>query len=344
MQKSPQASTVLPVLMGVASLIIIVAGLKAMADLLSPILLSLFIVLVSNPIMVWLHRRGLPKWLAYTLVVVGVMIIGFIFLLFFAVSVAQLTRALPTYQALIDARIAGFQTWLTQYDLQLEDVFQLQWFNPDNIFNTLLAFVAALLGAMSDVGLTLLIFIYMLASAAGFALRLNQGLAHDLPSLQRCRDFASSTSTYLLIKSWLGAIVALLQVILMWILGVDFAILWGVLSFLFNFVPNIGFYLAMIPPVVITLIKFGVGKTIILIVGYTVINNLFDIVVAPRYLGEGLDLSTLVAFLAVVFWAWVLGPIGAFMALPLTVMVKKLVLESFDDTQLLAKLMSSGTE
>lgn len=339
-----QPTSIIPLLMGAASVVILVAGLKQMAALLSPILLSLFIVLVSNPIMIWLHRRGLPAWLAYLLVVLGVITVGFIFILFFAVSVSQLTNALPTYQDLIEARIAGFEQWLVQYDYQIEDIFKLNWFNPENIFKTLLAFVGALLGTVSDMGLTLLVFIYMLASAAGFSARLRQGLMDNNPLLQRFSDFAHSTSTYLLIKSWLGSITALLQVVLMFILGIDFAILWGVLSFLFNFVPNIGFYIAMIPPIIISLIKFGLGKTLVLIVGYTVINNLFDILVAPRYLGEGLDLSTLVTFLAVVFWAWVLGPIGAFMALPLTVMVKKLVLESFSDTQLLAKLMSSGTK
>jgi predicted PurR-regulated permease PerM len=336
-------SSIIPLLVGIASLFIVVAGLRAMAPLLGPVLLSLFIVLVSNPIMVWLHRRGLPGWLAYTLVVLGVITIGLVFILFLAVSISQLSSALPTYQNLIDERLSGLEQWLAQYKLQIEDVFKLSWFNPENILKTLLAFVQVLLGAVSNIGFTLLVFIYMLASAANFSIRLRHGLADNMPLLQRFSDVSHSIGTYLLIKSWLGAMTALLQVILMWVLGVDFAVLWGVLSFLFNFVPNIGFYIALIPPVLLSLITLGLGKTVILIVGYILINNLFDILVAPRYLGKGLDLSTLVTFLAVVFWAWVLGLIGAFMALPLTVMVKKLVLESFSDTQLLAKLISSGT-
>lgn len=130
----------------------------------------------------------------------------------------------------------------------------------------------------------------------------------------------------------------------MLILGVNFAVLWGVFSFLFNFVPNIGFYIALIPLLLLSLLKFGLPKTIILLVGYTLINNFFDVVIAPRYLGKGLDLSLVVTFLAVILWAWILGPIGAFLALPLTVMGKKLVLESFSDTAPLASLMSSDAE
>jgi AI-2 transport protein TqsA len=131
--------------------------------------------------------------------------------------------------------------------------------------------------------------------------------------------------------------------VLMWFLGIDFAVLWGVFSFLFNFVPNIGFYISLIPPTLIALLTLGWAKALIFAVGYTLINNFFDIAIAPRYLGKGLDLSTIVTFLAVVFWAWILGPIGAFLALPLTVMVKTLLLEPFPETRLLAQLMGSGS-
>jgi AI-2 transport protein TqsA len=126
-------------------------------------------------------------------------------------------------------------------------------------------------------------------------------------------------------------------------LGINFAILWGVFSFLFNFIPNVGFYISLIPPTLIALLTLGWAKALIFAVGYTLINNFFDIAIAPRYLGKGLDLSTIVTFLAVVFWAWILGPIGAFLALPLTVMVKTLLLEPFPETQLLAQLMGSGS-
>ena len=130
--------------------------------------------------------------------------------------------------------------------------------------------------------------------------------------------------------------------LLMWILGLDFAVLWGALSFFFNFVPSVGLYIALIPPLLLAIVQLGWVKTLIFLVGYLGINNFFDIVVAPRYLAKGLDLSALVTFLAVIIWAWILGPIGAFIALPLTVMVKKLLLEAFPQTQMIATLISAG--
>jgi AI-2 transport protein TqsA len=343
MAASPEKRGIVPLLLGLASLVLVVAGLRAISDLMGPILLSLFVVMVTSPLMQWLKAKGLPNWLAYTLVLLGVIFVGLVLIFFLAASLAQLSQELPTYRNLIDKQLTDLAQWLDSRGIQAQDIKDLEWFQPGRILQMLLSFVSALLGTVSNVGFTLLIFIYMLASAANFSGRLRYGLSDNPPMLRRFSNFSSSISTYLLIKSWLGALTALLQVVLMWILGIEFAVLWGVFSFLFNFVPNIGFYISLIPPTLIALLTLGWAKALIFAVGYTLINNFFDIAIAPRYLGKGLDLSTIVTFLAVVFWAWILGPIGAFLALPLTVMVKTLLLEPFPETRLLAQLMGSGS-
>jgi AI-2 transport protein TqsA len=342
MANSLEKRGIVTLLLGLASLVLVIAGMKAISGLLSPILLSLFVVLVTSPLMQWLKAKGLPNWLAYTLVLLGVVSVGLVLILFLVVSLAQLSEALPTYRNLIDAQLTALVQWLNRIGVEGQDIENLEWFQPERLLQTLFSFVSALLGAVSNVGFTLLIFIYMLASAANFSARLRYGLSTDQPMLRRFSYFSNSISTYLLIKSWLGALTALIQVVLMWVLGIDFAVLWGVFSFLFNFVPNVGFYISLIPPTLIALLTLGWAKALIFAVGYTLINNFFDIAIAPRYLGKGLDLSTIVTFLAVVFWAWILGPIGAFLALPLTVMVKTLLLEPFPETRLLAQLMGSG--
>jgi predicted PurR-regulated permease PerM len=333
---------IVTLLVSLASLVLVVAGMKAISGLLSPILLSLFVVLVTSPLMQWLKARGMPSWLAYALVLLGVVGVGLVFILFLAASLSQLSAELPAYRNLIDEKLTGLVEGLNGIGIQAQDIRDLEWFQPGRIFQVLISFISALLNTVSNVGFTLLIFIYMLASAANFSERLRHSLASDQPMLARFSHFSSSISTYLLIKSCLGATTALLQMILMWVFGIDFAVLWGVFSFLFNFVPNIGFYIALIPPTLIALLTLGGGKAILFAVVYTLINNFFDIAIAPRYLGKGLDLSTIVTFLAVVFWAWILGPIGAFLALPLTVMVKTLLLEPFPETRLLAQLLGSG--
>lgn len=339
-----QKHSITSLLIGIASLVLIVAGLKAMSELLSPILLSLFIVLVTSPIMSWLKRRGIPGWLAYTIVLLIMLIVGSFFVLFFIVSLNQLADVLPNYVNQVETQFNSLWQWINNLGVDSEDIQALQWFQPERIIQLVLSFISSLLSIFSNIGLTLLIFIYMLASAPTFAMQLRRGLGDDSPLLGQFRDFAHSISTYLLIKSWLGAFTAICQMILMWIMGVEFAVLWGVLSFLLNFIPNIGFYLALIPPLLLVLLNRGLLQVLIFGVIYALINNFFDIVIAPRYLGKGLDLSVLVTFLAVVIWTWILGPIGAFMALPLTIMVKKLLLETFPQTQLLASLLGSGDE
>lgn len=326
-------------LVSLASIVIIIAGLKATSELLGPILVSLFIVLVCNPLVLWLRHKRIPKWLAYTIVILGVIAVGLVFIAFLGVSIAQLTAALPKYRELLDAQFATWQREIAKWGVEGKDIVKLNLISPGRLFQLIISFLTGLLGTLTNVGLTLFIFIYMLVGATSFSQKLRRGLGIGNPMLDRIQVFSRSISIYLLIKSWLGAMTAIGQSILLLVLGVDFAVLWGVLSFLFNFIPSIGYVIALIPPLVVAFLKFGIVKAVIVFIGYAVINNFFDMVIGPRYLGKGLDLSTLITFLAVILWTWILGPIGAFLALPLTVMLKKLLLESYPDTQILATLI-----
>ena len=337
-------SRIVSLLVGLASVVLIVAGLRTMAGVLTPILLSLFLVLITYPILAWLKGRGLPNWLAYILILLSVIAIGAFGVLFLVTSVNELITLLPTYSDQIETQVDGLWQWLTEQGVTLDDIQSLSWFQPERIIQLSLGLTTTLLGILSDTGLTLLIFVYMLATAPTFSAQLKKGLRDDPSALQRLEEFAHSTSSYLMIKGWLGALTALVQMLLMWFLGLDFAVLWGVLSFAFNFIPNIGFYLALVPPLLIAIIELGWLKAVLFAVAYVLINNFFDMVIAPRYLAKGLDLSVLVTFLSVIIWSWILGPIGAFLALPLTIMVKTLLLEPFPQTQLIARLMGSDSE
>lgn len=336
--------SIVSLLVGIASVVLIVAGLRAMSGVLNPILLAFFIVLVTSPIMAWLKERGFPGWLAYILVLLLVLGLGAFFILFFVVSLGQLADALPNYASQIEAELNSLWQWLNEQGIDADTIQDLQLLQPGRILQLSLSFVSALLGIVSKVGLALFVYIYMLAAASSFSKHLRRGLRDNPRLLGQFRDFARSMSTYLLTKSWLGAAVAICQIVLMWVMNIDLAVLWGVLSFFFSFVPNIGLYIALAPPLLIALVKLGVGQAVIFFVIYLTLNNIFDSILAPRYLGKGLDLSVVVPFLSVVIWTWILGPIGAFLGLPLTVMVKKLVLETFPQTQLLASLLGSGDE
>jgi predicted PurR-regulated permease PerM len=122
-------------------------------------------------------------------------------------------------------------------------------------------------------------------------------------------------------------------------LGTDFALLWGLIFFIFSFIPNIGYVLSLIPPAIVTLLEFGWERALLLIVINLIINTLVDNVISPRYMGRGLGLSTLIVFLSLIVWGWVLGPLGALLSVPMTVMVKRLYLERYEETRFLADLI-----
>jgi predicted PurR-regulated permease PerM len=126
-------------------------------------------------------------------------------------------------------------------------------------------------------------------------------------------------------------------------MGVDFALLWGVLSFFMSFIPNIGFLISVIPPAFMALVQFGFTEMIIVIVAYILINFLVDNVIRPRFIQEGLNLSVTVTFLSLILWGWVLGPIGAILAVPMAMIVQS-ILESREETRWLAYMMGDGSE
>lgn len=336
-----EGHSILRPLVAIAAFMVIVAGLKAASDLLGPILLSIFVVLVTAPITQWLRSRRVPGWLANTLVILGVVAVGLLLIVFLAASVAQLTTAVPEYRSLIDTQLAQLEALLASRGMESADLLNLGFLQPTRLIQLVVSFLTGLLGTVGNVGLTLFIFIYMLVGSQSFSQKLKVGLSHRPRLLNKILGFGQSVSLYLLIKGWLGAMAALGQTLLLLVLGVDFAVLWGVLSFLFNFIPNIGYIIALTPPLLLALLDSGIWSAVIVFVGYAVINNFFDMIVGPKFLGQGLDLSTLVTFLAVIFWTWILGPIGAFLALPLTVMFKTLVLETFPDSAILAKVISA---
>jgi predicted PurR-regulated permease PerM len=156
---------------------------------------------------------------------------------------------------------------------------------------------------------------------------------------EKVLSFNRDIRSYLAINAWIGFLCAAINTIFLIILGVDFALMWGVLSFIMSFIPMVGFIIALVPPAFMALLQFGVGRAVIVIIGFIIINTLTDNIIYPRLVGKGLNISPLVVILAVFFWAWVLGPLGAILAVPIMLMIKQLILESSDESRWLAVLM-----
>ena len=148
---------------------------------------------------------------------------------------------------------------------------------------------------------------------------------------------------YMSLKTVVSVLTGTLAGILVWGLGVDYPVLWGLLAFFFNYVPNIGSFIAAIPPVLLALIQRDLNCALLMGIGYAAINGIIGNFVEPRMMGKGLGLSTLVVFLSLVFWGWVLGPVGMLLSVPLT-MIVKIGLENFEQTRWLAIMLGSNPE
>ncbi len=158
------------------------------------------------------------------------------------------------------------------------------------------------------------------------------------PNTQAFKSFLKTVHSYLVIKSMVSIATGVLITVWLTFLGVDYPVLWGLLAFLFNFVPNIGSIIAAVPAVMLATVQLGLGTAAYTALGYVVVNVVMGNVIEPRYMGKGVGLSTLVVFLSLVVWGWILGPVGMLLSVPLT-MIVKLACEANPKTQWIAVLL-----
>lgn len=325
----------------IAALIVIVAGLKASQDLMVPFLLSVFIATIAATPMFWMQRRGVPESLSLPLVMIlMVLTIGLL-----GALIAQSTQAfgvkLPEYQQ----RLLVLQKESLELlrpilePLNITDLSTITTnFSPNSALELAGTTLARLGGVLSNSFLIILTVIFILAEAASFPKKLNSVLADPTTSLPHFSRFAENVNRYIAIKTSVSVATGLTVTIFLWILGVDFPILWGLLAFLLNYVPTIGSIIAAVPPMLLALVQFGPGAAAGVGIGFLMINIIMGNWVEPKFMGKGLGLSTLVVFLSLVVWGWVLGPVGMLLSVPLT-MTAKIALEANPSTHWIAVLL-----
>ena len=325
----------------VAALIVIAAGLKSSQDLMVPFLLSVFIATIAATPMFWLQRRGVPE--AFSLPLVMILMVLTIALLgaLMAQSTTAFAAKLPFYQerllVLQKDAIELLRPILEPLNITDLSAFT-ENFSPNSALELAGTTLARLGGVLSNSFLIILTVIFILAEAASFPKKLNNVLQDPTHSLPHFSRFAENVNRYIAIKTSVSVVTGLLVTIFLWILGVDFPILWGLLAFLLNYVPTIGSIIAAVPPLLLALVQIGPGAAIGVGVGFVAINLIMGNAVEPRFMGKGLGLSTLVVFLSLVVWGWILGPVGMLLSVPLT-MTAKIALEANPSTAWLAVLL-----
>ncbi len=335
-------SPVIRFLFGAACFVIVVAGMRTAETLLVPFLLSLFISVLCSPPLVWLKERGVPNGIAIFIIIGIVVLVSLVIGTIVGSAIGNFRGDLPVYQERLTALTAGLFDRLQSLGLNI-DVAQLrESFNPSAVLGFAGSALANLGNMMTNAFLILLTVVFILAEEVGFSDKIKLANDNYHKTLSALNRFKVVVNQYMAIKSILSLATGMLIMVWLWILGVDYFVLWGMLAFLLNFIPTLGSILAAVPAVLLALVQLGVGDAALTAAGFVFVNVVVGNVVEPRVMGKGLDLSALVVFLSLVFWGWVLGTIGMLLSIPLTMTVK-IALESFEETRWVGVMLGSGT-
>lgn len=318
-----------------ASAFVIVAGIKASAIIVIPILLSILIAVLCSGPMFWLQEHGISKTVAIILVTFTILIIGSFLISFIASSVTELTKALPEYQAKLNVELKSVMHKLEEYGVDTSNFMKI---NTNAIIVFVKKALSSLGGLLSNTLLIVITVVFMLFEAAGFPHKLKRAFGTtELPATNMAK-IAQGIKRYLALKFFTSFATGMLIFVWVFMLGIDFPVLWGLLAFMLNFVPTIGSIIASIPAIILAFINLGLGFSIVTGIGYFIINIFISNIIEPRIMGQGVGLSALVVFVSLLFWGWVLGPVGMLLSVPLT-MTLKIALESNESTKWLAVLL-----
>ena len=318
-----------------AAVIIVIAGMKQSATLLVPFLLSVFIAVLSLPAMNSLEKLGLGAGLSLLVVILGVFTAGFLLSILIGTSIDEFSRSMPEYQQRITAQKNQLISWLAGLGVVIPKSVGSDILDPNAAMRLVSSIFRSFGSVLTNSFLIFITVIFILLEAKSFSKKFTQ--ISDEKS-EFVDDFVGKLNGYMGIKTWTSVITGVLVTLWLWFLGVDNAQLWGVMAFLLNYVPNIGSIIAAVPAVLLALVQLGMGTALLVAAGYLVINIIIGSVLEPRFMGKGLGLSTLVVFLSLVFWGWVLGPVGMLLSVPLTITVK-LALDSKKETRWLGVLL-----
>lgn len=326
-------------LFGAAAVVIILAGLRSISHIITPFLLAAFLAVICIPPLTWVRNKGLPAVLAPLVLFIGVGVSFFLLFLAIRSAVDELALQAPIYQERLTALISGIQQMAEERGVPHEFIPQDFMVDTATITEVARTFARGVGQFTTYLFFVLLAFMFILLEARTFPGKLKAAFPHKRRAQVRTRHFLRSVNRYLAVKTTASIVTGAFVGIGLAILGVDFAILWGILAGLLNFVPTIGSIIAAIPAVLIALLSMSVSDAFIVVIIYLVPNLLIGSILEPRFMGQTLGLSPVVVLISLLVWGWVFGPVGMLLSILLT-MIVKLALESSSQTQWLGILLS----
>lgn len=342
----------LRLLVAFAAVVVAVAGLKAFSGSVGPAFLALVLVIVVHPLGARIQRLGaspwVPQWAATWTGVAVNLVVVYLIVAALAASLAwaavELATTLPQYAPqLIDLRDQLLDL-LTQIGLnQAELIRMINSANPYELLGYAQTLVSGLASGLTDFAFVLLLLFFLVLDAAPFPKLLDQASDLHRDAVEAMRTFASGTRRYLVVSTVFGAIVAVLDVVALVWLGVPLALLWGLVSFVTNYIANIGFLLGVAPPALLALLANGPEDALLVVVVYTVINVVIQGLIQPKIVGNAVGLSATLTFLSVVFWGFVLGGLGALLAVPLSLLARAVLIDADPRARWMLPLVAGST-
>jgi predicted PurR-regulated permease PerM len=328
---------------GAAALGITLLILREFAGFVNTLVIAIILAVLFMPFLLWLERKGLPFLIAFIITMAIVVLIIFGLLLFLVFSFSQLNETIPLYAEEMEQLIDNFKTNVIGSSAESAAVDSaLELIDPARLLEIIGQFVGGLIDVFSDTVFVLLTLAFLLIGSKNFNAKTERLIKAGNTGFEKLYQFNQDIRRYIVITNNMGMLVGVVNTIVLALIGVDFAILWGILSWLLSYIPFIGFLLAMIPPALLALLEFGWPAALLVIVAYVLINSAMDDVIKPRIMGEGLNLAPVIVFISVIFWGLILGPLGGILAVPATVAIKQLLLVDDPQFSWIADMMSAG--
>ena len=330
-------------LVKIAAIIIIFAGVIYAKSLITPFLLALFISIICEQPISWLEKKKIPRWLALIIVILGMIILfsGFAFLI--GGTISSFSGNLSKYESSLTSISDSLIKFLNDKGLNIH---QDQLFNlvqPAKILEFTAGALNKLVNMMGNTFLILLIVLFTLMEFGSFSVKAKAILIGSDKSLSYFSTILQNIRHYLGIKTLICLLTGVFVFIALLIIGVDYPLLWALIAALMNYIPNIGSIIAALPAVLFALVQLGLGGAFWTLGSFMIVNNVLGNFVEPRIMGKGLGLSTLVVFLSLLFWGFIIGPVGMFLSVPFTMTIK-IILEQNEKTKWLAILLGTPDE
>jgi predicted PurR-regulated permease PerM len=320
---------------------ILIVGLVVGAELITWIMMATFFAILVRPFYSWLLRHRAPVALALLAVTLLMLAIIAALAVLVGVSATQLVAKLPEYRAQLADRLAGLDVTIDAMGLPLPGGALTDNVDPGSLVDGLVTLIRALIGVVFDLFYMLLLVLFLLVDGPRMMARMRAGLGEDHPLAVRLSLIGPKVVRYFGLRAYVNLLTGATVAAALWLLGIDFPLLWGTLLFFFSFIPYLGIFLASVPPVLLALMEYGLGRALVVVVGITTINLMLENVVMPRMVGTSLSIASTVVLVSFFVWTGLLGASGALLSVFMTMLVL-VILDSFESTRWLAAVMSQG--